>query len=81
MNIRRSDPKRRETRRKKSLTHLVDVDLGKSDRNPMNLVEIEDKVDEILELLVPAKRREGREAFEEVVVEMDLEEFPTILIA
>lgn len=47
----------------------------------MNLVEIEDEVDEILELLVPAKRRERREAFEEVVVEMDLEEFPTILIA
>lgn len=46
----------------------------------MNLVEVEDEVDEILELLVPAERRKRGEAFQEVVVEVDFEEFPTILI-
>ena len=47
----------------------------------MDLVEIENEVDEILELLVSTEWRERREAFEKVVVEVDLEEFPTILIA
>jgi hypothetical protein len=52
--------------------HLVDVDLGKGNLNAVDLVEIEHKVNEVLELLVAAFRRQGREAFEQTVVQPDL---------
>jgi hypothetical protein len=49
-------------------TDLIDVELGQSDRNAMDLVKVQDEIDEILELLVSALGRERREAFEQAFV-------------